>query len=184
MPVFLEGHHLITPSAAVATGTGSSATINANGSVSFTSAATLQLEGVFSADYDNYQIVCRMTKSTSGSGVSVQVVSGSTPNATSNYIYQELSVAGTSIAGSRSSGTFGAWSYATPTQPGGFVAYIYGPYLSQPTVSRSVSVDGLSSVTIQEYAWSHNVSSAFDGFKLDFLLGTCAGRIAVYGMVK
>lgn len=180
-----QGLHLIKPSAAVASGGGSSASINTNGSVTFSAVTALELRGVFSADYDNYQIVCRMTKSTTSSGVLVQLVSGSTPDATNNYSYQELVLNGITIAGSRAgAATYGVWGYTSTTQPNGFVAFIYGPYLSQPTVSRCLAVDGTSSATVQEYAWSHDVPSAFDGFKLDFQSGTCAGLIAVYGMRK
>ena len=54
-----NGLHLITPTSIASTGTGNSSSINTNGSVTFSTCATLSLNGVFSADYDNYMIVMR-----------------------------------------------------------------------------------------------------------------------------
>lgn len=180
-----QGLHLIKPTTATATGTGSSATISTNGSVSFSTVTALQLEGIFSADYDNYQIVCRMTQSTADSGAAIQCVSGSTPDATTNYTFQRLNVSSTGVAGTlfttASNATIGQ-SYTT--LPNGFVLFVYGPNLAQPTVGRSLTVDSLSSARMQDAAWSHNVSSAFTGLKIIWGSGTAAGRVSVYGMRK
>lgn len=182
---------LITPSAVTVTGTGSSATINVNGSVSFTAAVTLQLEGVFSSTYDNYQIVCRGTSNnTAGGGgkkTLFQIVYGSTPDATaSSYVAQTLEVDASATNGVRNAASTSAEiTTNVNTQPAeGFVMFIYGPNLAQPTVGRSLSVSAAVSGKIAESAWTHNVSSAFDGMYLNFQGNGVGGRIAVYGMRK
>lgn len=185
MPV--QGLHLITPSAAVATGTGSSATINANGSVTFSAVTALELRGVFSVDYDNYQIVCRMTQSTSDGNVTLQMVSGSSVDSTSNYVAQTVTAQSTIITGARSAA--GSSALITSSQTAGqgvngTVLFIYGPYLAQPTVGRGISESSVASASIYDSAWSHNVSSAFDGIKFTISAGTTTGLIAVYGMRK
>lgn len=180
-----QGLHLITPSAAVASGTGSSATINANGSVSFTAVTSLELRGVFSADYDNYQIVCRWTQSTTNGDLTCVVVSGSTPANGFNYTYQTLSANGTTIVGARFSSQTNAYVLpANTTRPFGFVLNIYGPYLSQATVGRSLAIDSLSNARIYDSAWSHNLSTSYDGTQFSVSGGTGAGLVAVYGMRK
>lgn len=187
MPVFMDGHHLITPSAAVATGTGSSATINANGSITFSTVTALELRGVFSADYDNYQIVARWTQSTSTANTYLQMVSGTTVDSTANYTWQRIEANSTTIAGSRSSSqTVGGQLLgdAAATYPQGFTTFIYGPYLAQPTVARTLAVSSTGSASIIESAWSHNVSTAFDGGKISILAGSASGLVCVYGMVK
>ena len=80
-----QGLHLIKPSAVTTSGSSSSSTINTNGSVSFTSALAINIEGVFSSAYDNYQIVMRMTHSSSTPVLICQVMSGSSVDSTEAY---------------------------------------------------------------------------------------------------
>lgn len=182
-----QGLHLITPSAAVATGTGSSATINANGSVTFSTVTALELRGVFSADYDNYQIVARWTQATAAANTYLQMVSGTSVDSTANYTWQRIEANGTTLTSSRASGqTVGGQLIgdAATTYPQGFITFVYGPYLAQPTVGRTLGVTSTSNASLIESAWSHNVSSSFDGGKLSVLTGTASGLVCVYGMRK
>lgn len=181
MPV--QGLHLITPSAAVATGSGSSATINTNGSVTFSQAATLELRGVFSADYDNYKLVCRFSNNSIAT-IQGQLLSGSTA-ATTNYSYQVYDLPGSSVSGSRATSQAAfTISLCLASTKDGWVMDVYGPHLAQPTVGRSNTVMWTSDARIYEAAWSHSTSSSYDGFKLLPSSGSSAGLICVYGMRK
>lgn len=180
-----QGLHLITPTSVASIGTGSSATISANGSVSFSACTGLELRGVFSADYDNYQIVCRTTQSTTSDSILMFLMSGTTVNTNSNYAYQRLTASGTTVSGTRNTAQPETLiGYSATTQRNGVVVFVYGPYLSQPTVGRSLTADSNTSARIFDHAWSHSESVSFDGTKLTVGSGTVAGLIAVYGMRK
>lgn len=186
MPV--QGLHLITPSAAVATGTGSSATIDTGGSVTFSAATTLELRGVFSADYDNYQIVCRWTQ---GSGTSAQLtfqlVSGSTPDSSSNYTTQSFQAGGTTATVVRNATTtqyqLASTTY-TPLVENYFTLFLYGPNLAQPTASRALFITPVSGISLYNLAGTHNVSTSYDGIKFSEGGASGSGRVSVYGMRK
>lgn len=177
MPVFVDGHHLITPTSVAKTGTGSTATINTNGSVTFSSCATLSLNGVFSADYDNYMIVHRFSLSTLTAATIYLRKNGT--NNTSSYTHQYLYGFGTSI----SPGRIPDWQNSYSTGNSGEVFWLYGPYINQPTAYRMISASGNSGAELVDRAGTHGVSDTFDGIHFS-IPGTMTGLIAVYGAVK
>lgn len=184
-----QGLHLIPPTSTTVSGGGSqTATINTNGSVTFSGVYGLKLSGVFTNIYDNYQIVCRTTRSGGNTAIYAYMLNGTTRDTSSNYNFELLQIDGTSYQGSRTTSTTETvLGYSSTTRPHGFVCFIYGPYLSQPTVGRSLAVDSTSNARIYEAAWSHNVSSSFDGIELYFnnTAGqTSEGLVCVYGMRK
>lgn len=175
-----NGMILVTPSSVNRTGT--SATINASGSVSFTACSVLSLNGVFSSTYDNYIIDCRST-GTSGVVVSCRWRASGTDNSTANsYVRQVLSANGTTIAGSRVTDTSGIVNVHWNTLRTGFETFVYGPSLAQPTAARVVSMQDLSSARIEDFAWTHNQPVAYDGFTIFMASGDMTGLIKVYGL--
>lgn len=180
-----NGLHLITPTSIASTGTGNSSSINTNGSVTFSTCETLALNGVFSADYDNYMMVMRFTGS-SGNDINIRFRVGGVDNSTaSSYVAQYLLAGSTTVSGYRTSaGTLGLFGYNRGTLRSGQVAYFYGPYLAQPTAYRCVSAYDLSGADIIDVAGTHNQSTSYDGFWLDPNGFTLTGLLAVYGMRK
>ena len=178
--------YLIEPTSISYTGT--SATISANGSVSLNNASTIKLNGVFSADYDNYMIVISHDGSSGdddGEGF-CQLMSGGTPASGSNYVWQYLQANNTTVAGARSAATTSVrlFSYSD-YQPSGTIIHVYGPYLTQPTALRSVTCQPrLAGLRIIDYACTHNLSTSYDGFYLNPVATGITGRVAVYGMRK
>ena len=185
MPVFIDGHHLITPTSVAKTGTGSTATINTNGSVTFSSCATLSLNGVFSADYDNYIIVL-LTKATTAGTAPYMTLRASGTNSSTGYTNQYILADSTSVTGSRATGAnyFDPIYLRSTTLYQGLVTYFYGPYLAQPTAIRSISASALSSADIFDEASTHSVSTAYDGFTYTMSSSTFTGLVCVYGAVK
>lgn len=185
MPVFVDGHHLITPTSVAKTGTGSTATINTNGSVTFSSCETLSLNGVFSADYDNYMIVIRHLSTLNGSTIRARLRASGTDNTTaSSYVDQFLDSDSATVSGARATRDYWAFAPADDSQRSGTVANIYGPYLAQPTAFRTVSASGYSNAWLVDYAGTHNQSTAYDGISLYQATGSFGGLLAVYGAVK
>ena len=178
------GFELVKPSSVVVTGSGSeSATVSALGSVEFSAATGLSLNDVFSSGYDNYMVVMSGTSSAGDLGIQLRYRASGTDASGSDYTHQRIVAQSTTISGARSSSQtaaiFGFWS---PTLKNGDVAYIYGPALAQPTASRNVNVDTSGSATIIDYAATHSLSTAYDGFTMFVGANSITGRVAVYGM--
>jgi hypothetical protein len=163
--------------------TGTSATISANGSVSFTACSVLSLNGVFSADYDNYMVVMRVTSS-SNYAFHVRLRSSGGDNATTDsYVSQRLLAYSTAVAAQRFTANF-AYGTALSTTSNGACWNVYGPYLAQPTALRLLNIRGQDGGEIWEYVNTHNQSVSYDGITFVDSGGSNTGRVAVYGMRK
>lgn len=172
---------LVRPSSVAKTGASSTADIVGLGSVDFGLCETLSLNGVFSAEYDNYMIVARNTSNTDA-GNALRLRNAGTDATGSNYVRQYLLASSTTIDGGRQTAQTAAWfMVSASTQRSGAVMYIYGPALAQPTAMRDVNVSGISSAYIQDQASTHSLSTAYDGFTV-ISNGTITGNIAVYGL--
>ena len=165
--------------------TGTSATISANGSVEFSACSVLSLNGVFSADYDNYTVVMRASASAPTNLYFRLRASGNDNSTASSYTAQGLEASGTTVGGGRGASDTAVISGLYPTQRDGVIVQIYGPFLSQPTAARTINALGYLNAYMYEVALTHNQSSSYDGFSLYVASGlTFTGRVAVYGMRK
>lgn len=184
MPVVRNAMMLIKPSSVNVTGVGSSATINDSGSVTFATAVTLSLNGVFSSLYDNYMIVVRHVLASGDQNVNIRLrASGADAAGASDYAYQELVASSTTVAGARSlSTTLWRNGICSSTVRSGDTIYIYGPYLAQPTAKRNISISGTSSARIDDFAGTHNQSTSYDGFTIYPNSSNFSGLVTVYGL--
>lgn len=176
-----NGLHLITPTSIAYTGT--SASISANGSVTFSACSALSLNGVFSADYDNYQIFVGGTGSLTRL-IWLRFRTGGTDATGSNYTRQYLLSYSTTIYATRATETFGYCGALGSTLKSGSLVSVYGPYLAQPTAWRNVCAVENSGVEIQDFAGTHSLSTSYDGFTVGVNSQNITGRIAVYGLRK
>jgi hypothetical protein len=173
----LGGMVLLTPTSIAYTGT--SASIGASGSVEFTACSSLSLNGVFSADYDNYMIGWRATQSVAAAG-RIRLSAGGVDDTTaSSYTRQLLNANNTSVNASRSSSDYFNSVVSFP----GSTTYFFGPYLAQPTAVRTVSSSDTSGAYIIDAAFTHNQSTSYDGFTIYPFSGDFTGLISVYGLV-
>ena len=178
-----NGLILLTPTSIAYTGT--SATISANGSVSFAAITYLELRGVFSADYDNYMITMTTIATGGDCQYYFQLLSGTTPATGTDYTHQYLVGDGSTIGGGRTTSDTSARLAAGGFGPrGGDIIYFYGPYLTQPTAMRNVSAQNRTNIRILDNAATHSLSTSYDGFNWTIDSDTTTGRIAVYGMRK
>jgi hypothetical protein len=151
--------------------------------VVFTAATTININGCFSADYDNYLIVVRhKMASAPADGLNFRLrVSGSDASG-SNYTAQRLLAASTTVSGIRySSVTSGAVGFSTAYENGDHL-YLYGPYLAQPTAARNVSAAGTDYASIYDYATTHSLSTSYDGITIFPLASTITGALTIYGL--
>jgi hypothetical protein len=180
----LNGLVTMTPTSIASTGTGNSSSINTNGSVTFASCASLSLNGVFTSSYDNYMIIIRHSRSTSDDYMYARLrASGSDNTTASSYVTENLEVSGTIVVPSRSTTTRWYVFGSSSTRRDGGTMYLFGPYLSQTTAFRSVSVDGSANSHLFDAAGTHNASTSFTGITFENAGGTptYSGLVTVYG---
>lgn len=174
------GMVLLTPTSIAYSGT--SASIGANGQVTFTTVTALSLNGVFTADFDNYVVSMRFSVA-SPTNDGLRLRASGTDATGSNYIFQYIYADGTVIARARST-PVSYWYAGNPTNTvaqNGRTISLYGPFLAQPTAMRTVEVDSFGSAMIYDIAGTHSLSSSYDGFTLDWGVNT-TGTLQVYGV--
>ena len=177
----LGGMVLVTPSSIAYSGT--SASIGANGSVEFSAVTSLSLNGVFTADYDNYMMVMQFS-GTAATGVLYRLRSGGTDNSTaSSYVFQYIEANGSTVSAARSTQNYGRLGVMGSTLRNGISANIYGPYLSQPTAVRAVCGNSISNARLDDAASTHNQSTSYDGCTIYPESGNFTGLVSVYGLV-
>lgn len=180
-----NGLHLITPTSIVSTGSGNSSSINTNGSVTFSSCETLSLNGVFSADYDNYMVVMRFSATSSAANFNIRLRASGADNSTaSSYVLQYIDATSTTVGASRTTSNLASFGGAYSAQRSGTVTTFFGPHLAQPTAFRTVSAYGYLDAYIYDTAITHNQSVSYDGFTVYPATGSVSGLVAVYGMRK
>lgn len=173
----IAGLKLIVPSSVAGTGV----SVSASGKVSFTSATTISMNGIFSSTYDNYVIVMRHIHSANTS-MALRLRNSGTDESGAYYANQYIYADGTSVDGSRSTSQTSVRVGPTNTPITGNHIYLYGPALAQPTATRNVSAGGLSNAYILDYAGTQNQSTAYDGCSILSLSGTFnSGSLTVYG---
>jgi hypothetical protein len=156
------------------------------GTTSFTASTAVQVSNVFTSDFDTYQIIMTNSGSTVAN-LNMQLTLAGTPNATSNYASSTIAVDGTSLAGSRSAaGT--SWAlFANTTDQTSVIIDVLSPALAVPTSFHSRAnrfYTAIGSFQSNYITAVHNVSTAFDGFRLTPLSGNVTGTLRVYGYRK
>lgn len=175
------GMVLLTPTSIAHSGT--SASIGANGQVTFTAVTSLSLNGVFSATYDNYVVSVRYVGNTDAVAIQARLRASGTDNSTaSSYVYQRLIADSTSVTAARTTTNIYAIGSLDDSERSGFSLAVYGPYLAQPTAFRSVLVSGYSGAYLWDTAATHNQSTAYDGLSLIPDSGNFTGALQVYGV--
>ena len=175
-----NGLVVMTPSSIAYSGT--SASINADGSVVFSACTSLSLNGVFTGDYDNYMVAIRGVNTVNSNLLGRYRVGGTDNSTASSYVTQRLRASGTTVVGDRETTdkiTRIAELYATTNW--GVNAYFFGPYLTQPTAHRTVSVADGGNANLNDYASTHNQSTSYDGITFYGDGGTFTGLLTVFG---
>jgi hypothetical protein len=137
-----NGLVVMTPTSVAKTGTGSTATINSDGSVVFDLCTTLSLNGVFTSSYDNYMIVMRATTSLAWPYFNSRLRASGTDNTTaSSYTNQYLTANGTTV--SAGSGSDNRWFYVLHFWPEPCSAYcVSGSACDRGTWGRILGICG------------------------------------------
>lgn len=162
---------------------GGTASIGTNGQVTFSGVTSLSLNGVFSADFDNYAVALTGTIS-STAFVRWRLFDGSADVTTGTYTIQHININGTSVTSGRDATK--TWldftNWASGSLWSASMINIYGPALAQPTSVRFVNIDSNNSARIYETAGTHSLSTSYPGFSLFPSTGSISGTVSVYGI--
>jgi len=172
----IAGLTLITPSSVAGSGVSLS-----GAKVVFTAATSVSVNGVFSATYDNYLIVCQQAASADANLLFRLRLSG-TDASGSNYVFQGLNAISTTVSAARNTYDHTIIGTQGSTLRNGQHFYLYGPALAQPTAMRSVIASSYQSATITDGASTHSLSTAYDGFTVYMASGNSTGSLTVYGL--
>lgn len=174
MPLIRPGQVAMVPTSVSVLGVGATASIGPNGKVTFSGATDISLNGVFTSAYDNYVIIWEAIRRDGNTPVIRYRASGTDATA-SSYNNQMFVMANTSTSGTN---RYTSVSYVQPIgEPGtecgsAFMLYCFGPFLAQPTASRSITVAGGDTgnptplTTIFDGSSTHTVSASYDGFTI------------------
>lgn len=162
-----------------------SATVNANGTVTFTSVTSLSLNNIFTSTYKNYRVVINLDTSPALSGAQMKLRASGT-DVSSNYgiagwyAYMSTSTAAFTTGGGI---TRTAMHTINTTATGGatVIADIANPALTKPTQGQFIQTmhDG----DWQSGLWNviHTLANAYDGITLNVLLSNISGSIQIFG---
>lgn len=178
-----NGLVVMTPSSIAYSGT--SASINADGSVTFSAMTSLSLNGVFTGDYDNYMAVITGTCGTSVVTNNGRLRASGVDATATNYTRQYLFTYGTNADAARESSQSAFRLGATNVDANnGSVCYFFGPYLAQPTAVRVVNQSTYDGAAMTDAANTHSLSTSYDGFTLYPSSSSMTGSITVFGFAQ
>lgn len=149
--------------------------------VAVTSASTIAINNVFSANYDSYQIIL---SNLSGSGnPALKLTTGGTPNSSN---YQEMGSGGYtpgSVLGfsGNYAGTAFTVASATGTNRSGAIINLVNPFLAVATFgTTSFAIDDGSNVYGTYKNLIHRVATSYDGIQITG--GTFTMTVRIYGL--
>jgi hypothetical protein len=181
----LNGLYIAVPASVTAFGTGSSSSISSSGSITFTSASTLNINNVFSSAYDNYMVVMRYSGGTTGSNRTYfRLLANGNASSTASYTWNTTTGDGAVVGGERiENDTYGYFTLHGMGLPSGTIGYIYNPFTTKRTIARTSNVCRTTGGTVLwESATRHELPVSYDGISLLTEAGSISGQITFYGI--
>lgn len=160
---------------------GTGVTLGASGKVSFSASTTVNINGCFTADYDNYLLVLDMTHAASNS-ITARLRVGGVDSSATSYHYEILYGTGASAtAAATASAAYIQGDFAGTRRSAELK--LYGPALAATTVWEYRGSTILTATTMGLFTQSgqHVVSTAYDGISLIAPASTITGSVRIYG---
>jgi hypothetical protein len=178
----------VRPTSVVPVGAGSSASSNALGLVTYSSCTSVQLAGVFSSRFRNYQIVIdNNAASNTGNGVVfLRLGNGTTFSAASYGGGFNGIEAGFTATTNVNSADSVPMVYIRDNNNSAILANIYRPFTSQSTPIWG-GANGYApgnTIIVTQFSSLHNVSTSYSALQLSFFSptsGNISGTIQVFG---
>ena len=151
---------------------------------SFAAVASQSFNNVFSATYDNYQIiVTNLTNSTNGNIQFRMRVGGVDASGANTYKYQGFYSDGGTLGNESYNTTQWGLSIANTTPTGMIDFSLYEPFLARATKMKSMAWDAPSEQTLV-YTGIHTPTTSYDGFTILPTAGNVTGTISIFGVAK
>lgn len=164
---------------------GTGVALGTGGQVNLTAVTSVQINGIFTSEFDNYRVDLDLPTSTANIVCSLQLSSGGTPDTSANYDTQSMNVTGGAAAnGQAAAGT--AWSPTASAAPILDVSMEFKrPFVAKPTlciatmVSVNTTTPANSGVAVK--LQTNRTINQYDGLTFSFSAGTPSGVIHIYG---
>jgi len=171
------------PSSVTVTGAGSSASVDAEGRITYETAATVSVNDCFVADYTNYKILVDFDISAADADNEIRWRVAGTDNTTaSSYTVQNVTATSTTVSGARASSSAARIAAGSANTATNFVSMeVSRVYLADTTNYTSLSSASLSSAYYRHAIGTHNQNTGYDGFTFTVTTGSMTGKISVFG---
>lgn len=149
----------------------------------FSAVSSVSVDGVFTAEYENYQIILSPFQISSLDETRLRLRSSGTDDSSTNYYVQQISGSGSSAnASQRISQTSLDLFAATASPTQWHRIHVFQPQTSNATSFEFTHLRGTTAPIVYLGAGVHDVSASFDGFSLiPDSPDTITGTIRVYG---
>jgi hypothetical protein len=179
------GLKLVVPSS-VSVGSGSGS-VSTQGTVTFSGASSVSLNGAFSSTYKNYYILLNISSRVTASSIFMRVRASTTDNSSTNYNFGVITKATNSTTivnyAAANSNTFEVCSIRA--NGGSAKIDLFDPqttdYTSYMTVSHSKSGAVNDAQDYETRSGSMSVTTSYDGITIYTNAGTITGTVSVYG---
>jgi hypothetical protein len=170
---------------AVSTG----ATINTDGSVTFSGQVSYEIREVFTSSFDNYRIIISnfMSGGTTTRNIAMQLMAGTTAATGSNYNYGAYYIYSTTVGNFAQVNQSDFRIGGSSNQAGAVGNYVID--VIEPNIARKTSMQYTSTTyeaAVTQYVFrtgycAHWLDTAYNGFKLFGTTDNIEGKITVYG---
>lgn len=168
---------IVPTSVAVGSGTG---TANATGQVTFTTASSVSLNGVFTSSYKNYVIVFNEDTASATAAIQFRMRLAGTDNSTaSSYITQWIRATSTTVTAAKDTLSYGQLDVSAGTQTFSTLT-VFNPAIASATFFTNLS-NTQTTGYVEVAALTHNQATAYDGISFISASGTFTGTVSVYG---
>ena len=175
---------MVPSSVAVGSGTG---TASANGQVTFTTASSVSLNGVFTSSYRNYRILFNTTAASGTGTITIRLRAAGSDITAASYLAQTLQGDGNNAPTNGIVATQTSWPYmslgSNADSVNGFVWDLFNPQATAYTTGVAINgnVDSASASRIILRNYVYQVTTSADG--LSFIMGAnnFTGTVTVYG---
>lgn len=169
---------------------GTGVALGTGGQVNLTTVTAAQINGIFTAEFDNYRVDLDLPDSTAGITATMQLSVGGTPDATvSNYDTLALQGVGAAASSGQVIGTVGSWGVIAGSAGNNRIMdtsmEFKRPFLTKPTEilatghANSTTMTANSAVGTKLLA--HRAATSYDGITFAFATGTPSGVLHIYG---
>jgi hypothetical protein len=173
------GMDLIVPTSVA----GAGVTLN-GGQISFTAATTVNVNGCFTAIYDNYVLLMDVSAASAVATLSMRVRLAGTDASTAYFtslVYSQFNSDTGAFTGS-GNGTTGFTGLYNDTSGGAAVVNIFSPALARKTIFTAHGGNFVSNGNGRTVQGQHTTATAYDGISLLPASGNLTGSLRVYGM--